>query len=121
MEKAGLHSPGTKLHVTGGGSAIGARLVALALHRTAYYGRRLGDGSKPCGTRLAPNCMLQATAWRWEQALWRSPCIELHVTGGGSAMGEQGFSHICGGSAMEGRLVALALHRNSYLPKGESA
>ena len=79
------HSPCTELHITGGGSATGARLVALALHRTTYYRRRLGDGGKPC--------RLFAAARQREQALLRSPCTQ----------------------------IALALHPNSYLPKGESA
>lgn len=79
------HSPCTELHITGGGSATGARLVALALHRTTYYRRRLGDGSKAF--------RIFAAARQREQALWRSPCTQ----------------------------IALALHRNSYFPKGESA
>ena len=85
------HSPCIELHITGGGSAMGASLVALALHRTACYRRRLGDGSKPCGAHLASNCMLRAAARRWgskafrifaavrqwKEGLWRSRCTVI--------------------------------------------
>ena len=117
------------------------RLASNYMLRAAA--RRWG---KACGARPAPNCILRAAARRWGQALWRSPCIELHITGGGSAIGarlfaylrrhgdgskpcgarpasncilqaaarrwEQGFSHICGGSATGASLVALTLHTN---------
>ena len=55
---------------------------------------KVGGWKRPGFTRLAPNCMLRAAAQRWEQALLRSPCTELHITGGGSAMGGRLFAYL---------------------------
>ncbi len=49
--------------------------------------RKVSGWKRPSFTRLAPNCMLRAAARQWEEGLWRSPCTELHITGGGSAIG----------------------------------